>query len=164
MQARSALFPVVFCKSNNIEPATFGFKNDFSTYFYQMVKQLNFWKCLSKELSIMTSPILIRHSPCWSCYDPGNATVKMASWFTGKRTKGGRATLWNSQIVDNRWHLMFKERDWGRRSQGEEPQHIHLEILPRNHNVSINQTYFFIFDESRPDTKGNTGVIRQRIR
>lgn len=58
---------------------------------------------------------------------------------------------------------MFKERDRGRRSQGEEPQHIHLEILPRNHNASVNRTYFFTFDESGPDTKGNTGVTKQRI-
>lgn len=85
-----------------------------------------------------------------------------ASSLTGKRTKGGRATLWNLHIVYNRWHLVFKEGDRGRRSQGEEPQHIHLEILPRNHNSFINQTYFFIFDENGPDTKGNTGVIKQR--
>lgn len=81
---------------------------------------------------------------------PCNATLKMAaSWLTGKRTKGGRATLLNLQIVYNRWRLVLKERDWRRRrSQDEEPQHIHLEILPRNHDPSIHwTTYFFAYNE-----------------
>lgn len=130
----------VFCKPSDRGTETFWFKNGFSICFYQMLKLMIFFKWLREDLSFMIGLIFTRHSPCWQCDVPCNATLKMAAaaaWSTGKRTNGGRATLWNLQIVYNRWHVVLKERDWGRRrSQDEESQHIHLEILPRNHDPS----------------------------
>lgn len=116
---------------------------------------VNFWKCLEEELSFMTSLTFTRHSPYGQYSVSGNATLKMAaSWLTGKElgvAEPHSGDICKQLTIDG--ILCGKKGTEGGKAKSKNLQHIHLEILPRNHDTSIHWALcFFAFDENGPDT------------